>query len=142
MQRQPVDAAGAGADRRSRWARWRALPSWLVGGLRLTPACAAQPAGGDAALRAKMVNEQLKTRDISDERVLAAMGKTLRHEFVPKDWRASAYEDRALPIGQGQTISQPYNEAPMTQLATTKTGQRVFVAGSCSGIQPAVPPEP
>ena len=138
MHRQPVDVAGAVAVKRSLWARWRALPSLLAGGVLLTPACAAQPAGGEAALRAKMVEEHLKARDISDARVLAAMGKTPRHEFVPKEWRGAAYEDRALPIGQGQTISQPYIVALMTQLAAPKAGQRVLEVGTGSGYQAAV----
>ncbi|MBC7289308.1 MAG: protein-L-isoaspartate O-methyltransferase, partial [Armatimonadetes bacterium] len=60
-----------------------------------------------------MVEEQLRARGIRDERVLAAMRKVLRHEFVPEDMRPSAYEDRALPIGYGQTISQPYIVAVM-----------------------------
>ncbi|MBI3466032.1 MAG: protein-L-isoaspartate O-methyltransferase [Planctomycetes bacterium] len=107
----------------------------------LTAACAGQPAGdgtSPATLRAKMVDEQLKARDISDKRVLEALGKVPRHEFVPKEWRASAYQDRPLPIGQGQTISQPYIVALMTQLAAPKAGQRVLEVGTGSGYQAAV----
>src|SRR5438094_566015 len=91
-------------------ARWRPFQCLLAAGMLLIAACAGQPAGDEtsmAALRAKMVDEQLKARDITDKRVLEVMGKVPRHEFVPKEWRTSAYQDRALPIGQDQTISQP-----------------------------------
>lgn len=91
-----------------------------------------------ATLRRQMVEEQLKARDIKDEKVLAAMAKVPRHEFVPEDWRASAYEDRALPIGLKQTISQPYIVALMTQTATPKPGARVLEVGTGSGYQAAV----
>ena len=59
-------------------------------------------------LRLAMVEEQLSRRGISDPRVLEAMSKVPRHLFVPGDYQNSAYEDRPLPIGEGQTISQPY----------------------------------
>src|SRR5262245_28368130 len=72
--------------------------------------------------RAAMVDEQLRKRDITDEAVLKAMGRVPRHRFVPTDQVAFAYEDRPLPIGEGQTISQPYIVALMTQLARPGPG--------------------
>src|SRR5437899_983016 len=73
------------------------------------------PASDFAAQRQRMVTEQLKARGISDERVLNAMNKVPREEFVPPDSRAGSYEDGPLPIGYGQTISQPYIVAFMTE---------------------------
>src|SRR5690348_14283440 len=67
------------------------------------------------AARKRMVERQLAARGVKDKRVLAAMGKVSRHEFVPKSHRAQAYDDHALPIGHGQTISQPYIVAFMTE---------------------------
>ncbi len=68
-------------------------------------------------LRRLMVEEQLRTRGIEDERVLEAMSKVPRHEFVDSWWEKLAYSDRPLPIGYKQTISQPYIVAYMTQAA-------------------------
>jgi protein-L-isoaspartate(D-aspartate) O-methyltransferase len=85
-----------------------------------------------------MVDEQLKARDIKDERVLEAMLKVPRHEFVPEKWRADAYEDGPLPIGHEQTISQPYIVALMTQAAKPKPEHRVLEIGTGSGYQAAV----
>src|SRR5688500_6822118 len=65
--------------------------------------------------RARMVHEQLRARDIHDQRVLDVMGRVPRHQFVPESHRAAAYEDHPLPIGHDQTISQPYIVAFMTQ---------------------------
>ena len=70
--------------------------------------------------------------------VIAAMGRVERHEFVPEDLRARAYEDRPLPIGYGQTISQPYIVALMTDLLEPARGQRVLEVGTGSGYQAAV----
>src|SRR5262249_57354242 len=84
------------------------------------------------------VSDQLKARDIDNERVLAAMGKVPRHEFVPAGVRGQASSDRPLPIGHGQTISQPYVVALMTQLIDPKPGQRVLEVGTGSGYQAAV----
>jgi protein-L-isoaspartate(D-aspartate) O-methyltransferase len=93
-----------------------------------------------AAKRAAMVERQLKAegRDIRDERVLRAMGKVLRHELVPEELRAFAYEDRPLPIGFGQTISQPFIVAFMTQILDPQPGDRVLEVGTGSGYQAAV----
>jgi protein-L-isoaspartate(D-aspartate) O-methyltransferase len=91
-----------------------------------------------AELRRRMVSEQLAGRDIHDARVLAAMGKVPREEFVAPGLRDSAYDDRPLPIEAGQTISQPYIVALMTELADVKPGERVLEVGTGSGYQAAV----
>ena len=88
--------------------------------------------------RERMVAEQIASRDVTDPRVLAAMRKVPRHEFVPPEQRESAYEDRPLPIGHGQTISQPYIVALMTQLAKPKPTDRALEIGTGSGYQAAV----
>jgi protein-L-isoaspartate(D-aspartate) O-methyltransferase len=101
--------------------------------------CTPQIADSDwTDLRRRMVDDQLKGRDIKDDKVLAAMGKVPRHEFVPEEWRTSAYQDRALPIGLKQTISQPYIVALMTQVAAPKAGDKVLEVGTGSGYQAAV----
>lgn len=97
---------------------------------------AAQPAALPAAER--MVDEQLRARDIDDERVLAAMATVPRHEFVPPAQADLAYDDTPLPIGWGVTISQPYIVALMSQLAGVKAGDRVLDVGTGSGYQAAV----
>jgi protein-L-isoaspartate(D-aspartate) O-methyltransferase len=88
--------------------------------------------------RRRMVDEQIEAREIVDPRVLAAMREVPRHEFVPAAERAHAYEDRPLPIGAGQTISQPYIVALMTQLAAVGPGSKVLEVGTGSGYQAAV----
>jgi protein-L-isoaspartate(D-aspartate) O-methyltransferase len=85
-----------------------------------------------------MVAEQIAARGVTDERVLDAMRTVPRHEFVPEDLRGAAYEDRPLPIGEGQTISQPYVVAAMTELARVRPGARVLEIGTGSGYQTAV----
>jgi protein-L-isoaspartate(D-aspartate) O-methyltransferase len=85
-----------------------------------------------------MVERQLAARGVKDKRVLAAMGKVPRHEFVPEGRRAEAYTDHPLPIGQGQTISQPYIVAFMTEAIGSRPGQRVLEVGTGSGYQAAV----
>src|SRR5262245_44145630 len=85
-----------------------------------------------------MVERQLAARGIKDERVLVAMGKVPRQEFVPDVHRAQAYDDRPLPIGQGQTFSQPYIVAFMTEAIGPRRGQRVLEVGTGSGYQAAV----
>jgi protein-L-isoaspartate(D-aspartate) O-methyltransferase len=90
------------------------------------------------ALRAAMVQKQLRARDITDERVLAAMEEVPRHEFVPESQRAEAYHDHPLPIGGGQTISQPYIVGLMTQLLELRGDERVLEIGTGSGYQAAV----
>jgi protein-L-isoaspartate(D-aspartate) O-methyltransferase len=91
-----------------------------------------------AALRERMVRHQLQARDIHDPRVLAAMRKVPRHEFVPDGLRASAYEDSALPLEHGQTISQPYIVAYMTQALELRGTERVLEIGTGFGYQAAV----
>jgi protein-L-isoaspartate(D-aspartate) O-methyltransferase len=91
-----------------------------------------------AALRARMVEDQLARRGISDERVLAAMGAVPREAFVMPDLRPAAYEDCPLPIGEGQTISQPYIVALMIEAAELKPGDRVLEVGAGCGYAAAV----
>jgi len=98
---------------------------------------AARPSPLDQARR-RMVESQFRARDISDRRVLEAMGKVPRHEFVPKRFQDEAYDDHPLPIGHGQTISQPYIVALMTQLAAPKPQHRALDIGTGSGYQAAV----
>ncbi|MGD0059517.1 MAG: protein-L-isoaspartate(D-aspartate) O-methyltransferase [Verrucomicrobiia bacterium] len=85
-----------------------------------------------------MVREQIESRGISDARVLAAMRKVPRHEFVPEHLADAAYEDHPLPIGYGQTISQPYIVALMTELLRLTSGAKVLEVGTGCGYQTAV----
>lgn len=85
-----------------------------------------------------MVEEQITIRGIKDPQVLKALRKVPRHRFVPKDQQAYAYEDRPLPIGHAQTISQPYVVAWMTQLAGVDPDDKVLEIGTGSGYQAAV----
>ncbi|WP_207426678.1 protein-L-isoaspartate(D-aspartate) O-methyltransferase [Pedobacter sp. SYSU D00535] len=89
-------------------------------------------------LREKMVRRQLEGRGIKHEPTLKAMGKVERHRFIPVDYRDQAYEDTPLPIGYGQTISQPYVVATMTELIQPRPGFRVLEIGAGSGYQAAV----
>jgi protein-L-isoaspartate(D-aspartate) O-methyltransferase len=85
-----------------------------------------------------MVAEQIERRGVKDPRVLEAMRKVPRHEFVPEDERHEAYDDRPLPIGHGQTISQPYIVAFMTEALGLKGTEKVLEVGTGSGYQAAV----
>ncbi len=85
-----------------------------------------------------MVEEQLRARDIFDERVLAAMGRVPRGLFVPEEERERAYDDAALPIGFGQTISQPYMVARICEALSLAGQERVLDVGTGSGYQAAV----
>lgn len=89
-------------------------------------------------LRLRMVEEQLEKRGIADQRVLRAMQEVPRHLFVPEAYRASAYEDCPLPIGQGQTISQPYIVALMLEALELSGHERVLEVGTGSGYQAAL----
>ncbi len=89
-------------------------------------------------LRIKMVERQLAERGIRDERVLAAMRRVPRHLFVPEAERAQAHEDSPLPIGQGQTISQPYIVAYMLQALHLSGDEKVLEIGTGSGYQAAL----
>ena len=93
---------------------------------------------GYARARERMVREQLLSRGIKDERVLAAMGQVPRHEFVPERLRGRAYEDRPLPVGHDQTISQPYIVALMTELLALKGEDSVLEVGAGCGYQSAI----
>ena len=85
-----------------------------------------------------MVAEQIERRDVNDERVLAAMRKVERHRFLSSHQQASAYGDHPLPIGDEQTISQPYIVALMTEALQLEGDERVLEIGTGSGYQTAV----
>jgi protein-L-isoaspartate(D-aspartate) O-methyltransferase len=91
--------------------------------------------------RLAMVDTQIAARGVKDSRVLDAMRTVPRHEFVPPEQLGRAYEDRALPIGEGQTISQPYIVALMTELLDVQPGEVVLEIGTGSGYQAAVAAE-
>jgi protein-L-isoaspartate(D-aspartate) O-methyltransferase len=88
--------------------------------------------------RNEMVTEQIEERGIKNQPTLDAMRKVKRHKFVPTDMIGNAYNDRPLPIGYGQTISQPYIVAYMTSIIDPKPGQKVLEIGTGSGYQAAV----
>jgi protein-L-isoaspartate(D-aspartate) O-methyltransferase len=90
------------------------------------------------SLRRRMVEEQLAAQGIRDERVLDALRRIPRHLFVPEDVSDHAYENHPVAIGQGQTISQPYMVACMTQALALRGGEKVLEVGSGSGYQTAV----
>jgi len=90
------------------------------------------------AVRKRMVQKQLVNRGISDQRVLAAMGEVPRHLFVDEGLIEEAYDDNPLPIGSGQTISQPYMVAIMTELLELQGDEKVLEVGTGSGYQAAV----
>ncbi|RMH76626.1 MAG: protein-L-isoaspartate(D-aspartate) O-methyltransferase [Calditrichaeota bacterium] len=110
---------------------------WLVG---LLATCQVQNSVKSPyqVLRERMVREQIEARGIHDPRVLRAMRKVERHKFVPEEYRDLAYEDHPLPIGEGQTISQPYIVALMTELLELDEHDRVLEVGTGSGYQAAV----
>jgi protein-L-isoaspartate(D-aspartate) O-methyltransferase len=111
-----------------------------LGAVLLAARVATGAAGTDATMhaRARMVDEQIAARGVHDPRVLAALRRIPRHEFVPEAVRDEAYEDRPLAIGDGQTISQPYIVAVMTELARVGPKSRVLEVGTGSGYQAAV----
>ena len=90
------------------------------------------------AARKRMVEHDLKGRDITNPKVLEIMGRVPRHLFVDKSLQSQAYADHPLPIGEGQTISQPYIVALMTQILLVQPGERVLEIGTGSGYQAAV----
>ena len=123
-----------------------AVQTWLAGAI-----CAQKPTtlpqqwltskstdGTFATSAGAMVERQLRPRGIDDVRVLRAMAKVQRENFVAKELRANAYEDRPLPIGFGQTISQPFIVAFMTQELKPQPTDRVLEIGTGSGYQAAV----
>jgi protein-L-isoaspartate(D-aspartate) O-methyltransferase len=89
-------------------------------------------------IRAQNLSNELKRKGISDRRVLDAIRKIPRHRFVVEDLSDRAYEDRALPIEKGQTISQPYTVAFQTELLRVKKGEKILEIGTGSGYQAAV----
>jgi protein-L-isoaspartate(D-aspartate) O-methyltransferase len=91
-----------------------------------------------SSLRRQMVDSQLRQRGIADERVLAAMERVSRHEFAPERYRDQAYEDHPLPIGQGQTISQPYIVAIMLDALQLSPTDKVLEIGTGSGYVTAL----
>jgi len=91
-----------------------------------------------AAQREQMVNTQLRARGISDERVLAAMSHVPRHEFAAEEYREQAYEDHPVPIGEGQTLSQPYIVAIMLEALSLNGSEKVLEVGTGSGYQTAL----
>ena len=113
----------------------RALPLLLVLFLGLSGSSETDPY---AARRKEMVEEQIVGRGIRDEAVVSAMAKVPRHLFVPEEVRSRAYEDAPQPIGEGQTISQPYIVALMTSLLDLEGGEKVLEIGTGSGYQAAV----
>ena len=96
------------------------------------------PKGDYKAMREKMVETQIKARGVKDSRVLSALLKVERHRFVPEKYLDSAYSDQPLPIGEGQTISQPYIVALMTELLELKGNEKVLEIGTGSGYQAAI----
>jgi len=90
------------------------------------------------AERERMVREQIEARQVTDERVLRAMLEVPRHHFVPPHLQDQAYDDSPLPIGNGQTISQPYIVALMTELLELREGARVLEIGTGCGYQAAI----
>ncbi len=98
----------------------------------------ATKATGLELARQAMVDEQIRARDVRDPRVLQAMQTVPRHAFVPESLVDQAYADHPLPIGHGQTISQPYIVAVMTELAQIQPGDRVLEIGAGSGYQAAI----
>ena len=116
--------------------------AYLIGtclfALVLIPAFTACSEDEMTVARRRMVAHNLQGRDISDKSVLKAMSEVPRHLFVPQSLRNKAYADHPLPIGKGQTISQPYVVAMMTQAVSLKPGDRVLEIGTGSGYQAAV----
>jgi protein-L-isoaspartate(D-aspartate) O-methyltransferase len=114
---------------------WKLLPAVP---LAACDAGSTLPASDFDAAREAMVREQIAARGWHDVHVLAALGAVPRHEFVPEALRNQAYADRPLPIGHGQTISQPYIVAFMTAQLAPKATDRVLEVGTGSGYQAAV----
>jgi protein-L-isoaspartate(D-aspartate) O-methyltransferase len=91
-----------------------------------------------ASLRESMVTEQIIARGIRDAGVIEAFRSVPRHDFMPAKYAGSAYEDHPVPIGEGQTISQPYMVALMTKCLALKSGEKVLEIGTGSGYQTAI----
>jgi protein-L-isoaspartate(D-aspartate) O-methyltransferase len=119
-------------------ARETLLAGFLVAAAALAPCAQSQTTEQFQTARTRMIDDQLKAREIRDERVLSAMARVPRHLFVPEDMRRHAYDDGPLPIGQGQTISQPYIVAYMTEALQLQPDHSVLEIGTGSGYQAAV----
>ena len=121
---------------------WKTLPLLLIAVACGSENQAAQEVSAmqdvHASARQRMVEEQLKPRGIASEAVLRAMASVPRHEFVPESQLPLAYTDQPLPIGHGQTISQPYIVALMTEVLDLQPGESVLEIGTGSGYQAAV----
>jgi protein-L-isoaspartate(D-aspartate) O-methyltransferase len=116
-------------------------PELSIAVLLVAVACADVPVSGQgeaAARRMEMVEQQIRQRGISDPRVLEAMRAVPRDQFVPADQARRAYDDSPLPIGFGQTISQPYIVAYMTEALDVRPTHKVLEVGTGSGYQAAV----
>jgi len=120
------------------WLRGQAVQQEPVWPAQASVAAAANEDTPEALARRRMVERDLRARDITDKAVLEVMGRVERHRFVPDDLQAQAYADHPLPIGHGQTISQPYIVALMTQLVRPKKSDRALDIGTGSGYQAAV----
>lgn len=117
----------------------RTLPRLGLSALAMTACLGAGPATTDDSVRReRMVAEQIVSRGVRDPLTLAALRKVPRHLFVPENLQSEAYDDRPLPIGQGQTISQPYIVAFMTEQLGLTGGETVLEVGTGSGYQAAV----
>ena len=116
--------------------------SWLVllsvASLLACGASADDPDTGFVQARSEMVRLQIEARGVTDSLVLKAMREVPRHEFVPEEYRHSAYADHPLPIGEGQTISQPYIVGLMTELLLLDGDEKILEIGTGSGYQAAV----
>ena len=128
----------SGPDRRPRTGRARPLRGRRAG-VRRPLGGVSDPAAAEwGRLRGRMVERQLRRRGITDERVLSAMERVPREAFVPPELAAVAYDDAALPIGEGQTISQPFIVAAMCELLALEGTERVLEVGTGSGYAAAV----
>jgi protein-L-isoaspartate(D-aspartate) O-methyltransferase len=114
----------------------RRAPLLVVLTAMCAPEAGQQPDRADE--RRRMVEQQLRARDIKDARVLAAMERVPRHRFVPESVRAEAYNDHPVPIGHGQTISQPYIVGFMSEALEIAPEDRVLEIGTGSGYQAAI----
>lgn len=114
------------------------LAGFLLVVFALAPCAQSQTTEQSQAARTRMIDTQLKAREIRSAAVLNAMARVPRHLFVPDDVRLFAYDDRPLPIGLGQTISQPYIVAYMTEALELQPGETVLEIGTGSGYQAAV----
>jgi protein-L-isoaspartate(D-aspartate) O-methyltransferase len=117
--------------------RRKSLATGLAGALLLSAAAGSEPTDR-AVEREAMVSQQIAARGVRDPRVLAALRKVPRDRFVPAELEGEAYRDHPLPIGNGQTISQPYIVAVMTELAAVEPGEKVLEIGTGSGYQAAI----